>query len=609
MIGFEINGAQLKLSSQQQIRVEDQNDIMRFDISEPFVTWPFLLPAAPNQVVFNFPNDIDNPQNSFVETEGVVTLNRNTWKKGILSAEKASDDEIETEFTSKAGVLAKYKDTLIGELVTGTFEVEFTKTDTELINLDTKSMVCYPIIAVGEKLYNYPDPNNIDDRLPIFKVKLLLKNILRNLGYDYLDFLTTTGSDFDKLAITGLVVSSYLRYANPVGTQLTSDYVPQIKFGDLMGLVSGLFCAKNIVNNESLYIKSISYDRTMTLTADDLSSVLLKGSVSEKYKNTFGLSFAGDEQDGVYDHAPSGQYKGALYTEATLYSQSPDLNDYYFITTRNRYYKWVEDDSGSAYWRADRFPFEALNPEADSVVKIPAIPVEKVRRLYTDATGGAIVDNGSGKVRIEHSAGGRNVGAISVGKIIRLLGQDVYSSYTDYVVTASDPYASPEWTDIDLDFISEVDAEVEIVEIYDFYFPRVNAENVYEIESRETQTKPTKTYMMYYYGLQSNIGSTETYAYASNDCYTSGGSSLGGHALRLVHSNGLFDGYWKRFVHFAKNTRLWKGRFLLDDNELLSLDIFRPKIMNGVKFILRRVKSVVGTKAIDKTEFEAYRVP
>ncbi|MFY0628223.1 MAG: hypothetical protein JXR07_18130 [Reichenbachiella sp.] len=605
MIGFYKNNEKIITSGDSNIKFEELHDILSVKTNDPSFTWPFAIPSEPNLKTFNFPNSIDNILNGFESEEGHTTLFGNKWKDGLVKVSSTKGNFFNIVFSGKSGVLSKYGDKTITEILGNTL-IEWGNFE------DVDNQIVFPEVAFKDfnGFYNHDLSTII---IPFFKLHYIMKKVFYSLGYSFVDEITSNDNDFKKASICCNRVEHYWLYNEliPIVDQewKIKDFLPDWTLSEFIQSIKILFCCTVDISPEDKTITFTTFDR---LKSKPPAHYSLTGDIESAPNevSNFGLSFSGGVDEGVHQSFPSGDYKGSVNDFDSLSDiSSPSIGDYAFVSFENRYYEYVEDVVlEEQLWTHSHFPFHPYNPNSENLLKTSFIPLARMTREYISLSSSHnIEDNGSGKVRVTGLY-------LVTGVSVFLREQDQYSTHTAYTVTDYD--ADALHFDLDLNFINPVSTKIEYyISIADRYRILIPEPLYYPTtldqvshEQKKADSKSENAYITFYHGYQDNIGSTETYRYASPDNLDSNGIQIGNDCIRWFESNNWTTRFWKGFLLFSSTTRILKGTFDLTVDQLKNFDIFKVARINNINVLLRKLKLTSGKKSFKKQEWEGYRL-
>lgn len=635
MIGLRKGDSILELLPGSSIRVEEKNDILNFDAIEPTYTWPFRLPTAPNSAVLGFPNQLSNNQNALRDfPDWELTLNGNTWRKGILSVESANDEFIEATFKARAGVLSQYKDRPIAELidVTHTFPSS-DPADLESYNSSLNSPVIFPVIHFWghHTLYNNNFTGSLKGEylLPVFRLKYILREIFKALGVEFHDYISSHDNDFSNMVIfhNRRLDTLYDIRANPGSvppkvplvptTMKVQDYLPPISLGDLIKSVRILTCSVADMDSEKRVFKMMSFNRLIKQKPIDLSDkIQSEYEVQRPNVRAFKLQFDNNNSDQFFHtEQPTGNYRGEVANESDLVTvNSPQTDDYVFVKLENLYFKYIYDTIAKEhYWVTYQTPFHSNDVKDGESITSKLLPVHKSRYLdFFPVLGSTVLKqkkysiSSSGgspaKVRISPIPSPATISEKI--KLIEVSEDEQYSEQKWYDITEVN--GSQGYIEINLDYVVDADTKVILRKTHDFYFPVVGGDVSYPEHGLENRDLGARVAV--YHGMQEEISSNKLNAMMLSDPLNNKSTAVANHAIRFVQSRSIYGFVWRRMRSWMINTSLMVGELKLNAQDISEANLLKGVYLNiGAKCIFRKIKVSLQSNGSNLHNFEGYK--
>ncbi len=403
MIGLRRQEKDIALPENFSANYEVDTDFVEADSMGQFYSWPLKIPREGNELLFNFPEDPDNPRDQLKKYEGFyITVDGTIWQEVVFELLEADEFEYEGTLSTISTAVQENKKVSIRDFITETFDIDFSsKTYFEYTLRD--NMVFPPVVVYNEKLL-LGSPANMGTHIPFFPLKFLLRKVFQPLGFDLID-------NYSDGVAEKILVNSNIYFKYPGSGTITismAEFVPDISLYDLIFSAAKVLGSEVIVDNDNKKIKinriTRSFQQKPSLEVD--SPAITVKNVEKK-----SIDFFYDYQNDVLikDNPESitGNFKGDYVDQAAINGAAWIEGDYGLNLQTNKV--WIAEDSGFGVIVKREYAYPVMpfldtkNETSDWVSKL--VPAHKTRHTYYEVegsvTGVEITSGGNtGKIRL-----------------------------------------------------------------------------------------------------------------------------------------------------------------------------------------------------------------
>jgi len=564
MIELYINNKKAIITPGQSIELEILQDLLNFDVIESVFTRSFELLAEENQHIFNFPHDSQNTRNDFIDYENsYVNIDGNYFKSGVFRLANANERIYKGTFRTKAGAISANKGRKIGELIEAT--IGGLSSGITAFNGSDTSVVYFPFCHFwGESgitnalLGTIATGGEIRRMLPWVRIKFLLEKIFEGLGFQFIDSVTTSDNDFDKIIIPCIRQI----HTDDQGIALSGNFdlenhVPDITLGDFLKAVRKITCGWLDIDNDAKTAELINIGRIIKRPGSINFSEFMPEMIDVKRSDIQGfyLKFKSDGNDFIKNN-PSELIGNRLPDINGYFTPpgSPDANDYVLAKHEGNFYKYIKfDQDGTSRWI--EYAIDAFNL-GDPTTKKTEIELTPVKKSENQDFEGilektySLIDNGSGKCRLSPVPDGEDGG----GPIINAIGNNLCKitnkteELPDVFVTITAVNSGSDYFDIDLNYTRDiVDVSCVFRRVMIYNFPVIKGLPSYPEKSIDKSTVPFV--MAVWLGEQALIPGID-HPMASPNPYDNLGNQDANLTLNFSDdSTSLYTHFWKPLLN------------------------------------------------------------
>jgi hypothetical protein len=435
MFYIKINNQALDLPENFEFTTTFENRMFEIDSFDILYSTPFEFPnTTHNRKLLDFPANLQNQLNGFIDRQAFLYQNETLLEKGILRIESYGDGSYKANFRGQISNLEKYKDatlqSILGNLMydfgryTSDEESfhnpieDFKKVVVDVANTDKKSPLCFPFVKINNIIYNAYDFQT-KTFIAFFKLNHILKTVLQKIGYELNEDYLKSCPDFERLILanTKLLAATNKGFSETYeelagnGSEYAwswsaitdnvfidrylkiADNIPTMKFREFLVAIQSLFAIdfdfdhiyQTVKMNFFRDIFANPAQKDWTSKAEPCQNV--EGNDYEGYKFSFKQDSADTEQKDLLDAIPSKTII-EVNKESDILDNDPALRGkFYYAKREKKYYQIAEKYYG-------------LNAEKKSILRFPSEYVADEFFDFVKDAGGKTIETAFQPIRM-----------------------------------------------------------------------------------------------------------------------------------------------------------------------------------------------------------------